>query len=123
MTIYQQIIEAGKRATPRPWSRASGRTTEAVVADCRDYDSVEQVRYGGSPVADCDTNPHCGSTERENDDNADYIALAANHADKMAERLQELAELVPQLLDDLADGKSVKRSRVERVMELLSEQP
>jgi hypothetical protein len=85
-----EIVEAGKRAEPRPWLRACGRSTEAVVTENRKYDSVEQVRYAGSPIADCDTNPHCGSTEQQNQDNAEYIALAANHADHLAAELLRL---------------------------------
>lgn len=77
-------------ATPGPWQQAWGRTSEAVISENRKYDSVEQVRYGGSPVVDCDTDPYCGSTERENDANAAFIVWCRNN---IGTALRELAAL------------------------------
>ena len=97
MTNLTQLDQLYAAATPGPWEQACGRTCEAVVATNRKHDSVEQVRYDGSPVAITDTDPNCGSSESENEANAACITALHNAYPALRDEIVQLRQRVAEL--------------------------
>lgn len=83
MTELDEVIEAGKKATPRPWFA--------------DDDSMKLHADRGVGGEICDV-CECPEPDKDGNDNKRYLALAANHADKYAARLKRIGEIAgPQL--------------------------
>lgn len=83
-----------EKATNGPWEICGGRDDAVVIAVGRTYDSVEQVRYDGSPVADCETRATCGVHESEEEANAKFIAASRTFVPQAIAEIRRLRALV-----------------------------
>lgn len=104
-TEAEAFLAKQDAATAGPWFQSCGRNEYDVATEARAYDSAEQVRYGGSPVCECDIGTH-----------GDYDDAPANSTFIVHARNSPIAKHVLSLLSRLAAAEAERDAIAVAIM-------